>query len=360
MHKTDEYAKTIDRATSLLVSVVVPVYNMEARLRKCIDSILSQTYPHFELILIDDGSTDSSPNICHKYANSDCRIKSLFQQNRGPSTARNLGLSVAHGDLVAFVDSDDWVEQTYIESLIDGIKDADLVLVGATWENSSLSKRFSLDCAYFTQRTEVVNAMCSIYLKQYGSLWNKIFRRAIIEKNKIRFDELVTLGEDSLFVTQYLCHVERLRVLDCTPYHYLFLEGEHFSRKLIRPETICDQLGKHSCAFETLYDISEASALPSVASSFFYNGLFYHFLVPLAKRHALIFSPPEVANEIIFRDSRTISIRRTKGVSRVYFLMVKERLHTLAKLFFSAYMYYRAFRILLIMGKRNRARSINK
>ena len=99
------------------ISIIVPVYNAEKYLRRCIDSILSQSFTDFELILIDDGSTDLSPQICDEYASRDNRIKLIYKKNAGVSAARNDGLDIAQGEFITFVDSDDWVDERYLECL---------------------------------------------------------------------------------------------------------------------------------------------------------------------------------------------------------------------------------------------------
>ena len=105
-----------------LISVIVPVYNVEPYLRQCIDSILNQTYTDFELILVDDGSTDRCPEICDKYKEKDDRVRVLHKTNGGLSDARNHGIDIANGDYITFIDSDDMVSKDYLEVLIQSLK----------------------------------------------------------------------------------------------------------------------------------------------------------------------------------------------------------------------------------------------
>lgn len=102
-----------------LITIIVPVYNVEKYLKRCIDSILAQTYSHFELLLINDGSTDTSALICQEYVQQDERVHLIHQENAGPSAARNTGIASAKGDYVTFIDSDDFVESDYLETLIE-------------------------------------------------------------------------------------------------------------------------------------------------------------------------------------------------------------------------------------------------
>ena len=101
------------------ISIIIPVYNTEKYLRRCIESVLSQSFTDFELILVDDGSKDSSPQICDEYASQDKRVRVIHKVNGGVSAARNDGLDIAKGEYVTFIDSDDWVEREYLQSLYD-------------------------------------------------------------------------------------------------------------------------------------------------------------------------------------------------------------------------------------------------
>ena len=121
-----------NQSTTPTISVIVPVYNAEKYLHRCIDSVLAQTYTDFELLLIDDGSKDQSGEICDEYAQKDARVRVFHQENGGVSSARNLGLDNAKGEWVTFVDSDDWAKPYYIEHLVASIDGADLVVAYAT------------------------------------------------------------------------------------------------------------------------------------------------------------------------------------------------------------------------------------
>lgn len=107
-----------------LISVVVPIYNVEKYLQKCIDSILAQTYRHLEIILVDDGSPDNCGAICDNYAQEDGRVLVIHKKNGGLSSARNAGLEIAKGELIVFIDSDDWIDANYIEKLYDDISES--------------------------------------------------------------------------------------------------------------------------------------------------------------------------------------------------------------------------------------------
>ena len=177
-----------------LVSVIVPVYKTEKYLPKCIDSILNQTYNDFELILVDDGSPDNCPHICDKYAQSDSRIKVIHKKNGGVSSARNLGISVARGTYIWFVDSDDYIEPFSLQRLFE------------------VQNSYNAELYVFNNRsvcelsTENVNDFFRKYYFTYAlgfEPWNKLYKRDVIIENHLQFDTQEKIGEDLLFNINY-------------------------------------------------------------------------------------------------------------------------------------------------------------
>lgn len=175
-------------------SIIVPVYKTEKYLEKCISSILKQTYEDFELILVDDGSPDRCPQICDDYQKKDSRIKVSHKKNGGVSSARNLGLSMAKGTYIWFVDSDDYIEPCSLQKLNEAQQEveADLCVfnaeLGETNEFDDLDNFF--EKYYFTYKLGF-------------EPWNKIYKRQIIQENNLQFDIQETIGEDLLFNVQY-------------------------------------------------------------------------------------------------------------------------------------------------------------
>ena len=204
-----------------LVSVIVPIYNAKDSLCQCIDSILSQSFTNFELILIDDGSTDESKDICDNYAIRDTRIITFHKLNGGVSSARNKGLDLAQGEFITFIDSDDYVCTSFLESLLVGEK-ADLVI------GSYISVEGKSSNIPFSLKTDYLNDTLSIGLflqKNLASLilrvpWGQLFRRQIIDKFNIRFDERLYFGEDTIFVQTYLLKVKSIACVKDTYYVY--------------------------------------------------------------------------------------------------------------------------------------------
>ena len=114
-------------------SIIVPVYNVEQYLENCINSVLNQSYRNFQLILVDDGSKDSSGEICDRFAQKDSRVKVMHKQNAGVSGARNTGIEIATGQFICFIDSDDWIESDYLQKIVDEIYDFDILFFGSVW-----------------------------------------------------------------------------------------------------------------------------------------------------------------------------------------------------------------------------------
>ena len=190
------------------VSVIVPVYNVEAYLQDCLNSIQAQSYSDFEVILVDDGSCDKSLYLIEPYLSNDCRFKLYHQPHRGVSSARNLGLKFATGIFICFVDADDQIDPSYIEDLynaLDGQVDSSM---GGFVKIDLLSHN---ECSIVpVRKIESLEenllgfyAVCSTDWQRY--LWNRMFKRAIIQQNNIRFEEDIYYKEDGLFVIRYLC-----------------------------------------------------------------------------------------------------------------------------------------------------------
>jgi glycosyltransferase involved in cell wall biosynthesis len=184
------------------ISVIVPVYNAEKYLHRCIDCILAQAFTDFELLLINDGSKDNSGVICDEYAAKDSRVRVFHKENAGASSARNIGLDNAKGKYICFVDSDDWVDKDYLIKLTpkNGL---DFVVCTITYEGKDkyvlplkecLYTQFNIadDLNYIVEHMAVCSPCC------------KIMHRDIIERNKIRFDTKVSAGEDMLFMYDYI------------------------------------------------------------------------------------------------------------------------------------------------------------
>lgn len=224
--------KIISSQENPLISVVVPVYNVERYASRCIGSVLQQTYKNFELILIDDGSPDKSGKICDAYAEKDDRIKVTHKSNGGVSSARNMGIEMAQGEYIIFVDSDDWLPENALDSLIVQIEDRCDLVVG------SYQKRdYKISSTILKTKTVfLLQLSADEFLPFYNdgvfyTPWAKLFKREIIHKSNIRFDLDVKQGEDTLFVREYLKYCKIIKTTNEIVYFYNLLNENSASKK---------------------------------------------------------------------------------------------------------------------------------
>ena len=219
-----------------MVSVIIPVYNAEKYLHKCIESILVQTYADYELLLINDGSKDNSGAICEEYATKDSRVRVFHKENGGASAARNCGLDNAIGEYICFIDADDWVDKDYLENLLP-VNDESMVVCSLIYE-SNVSREL---CLRNRKRDkECINNTLHQLLEHMAicSPCCKIMLRDIIERNNIRFDTKVSAGEDMLFVYDYFSTgLECIRTISLPLYHYNVVDNESLSHKIVGFET---------------------------------------------------------------------------------------------------------------------------
>ena len=216
---------------SPLISIIIPVYNTQPYLSRCIESILSQSYSSFELLLVDDGSTDGSGDICDGYSELDRRIRAYHKENGGVSSARNWGLNFAKGEWVYFVDSDDEVFPDGLQSLANCIsEDVDIVMGG--FEEVCDNGR----CNKVEERVEVTlskkQSVISLYgghgsYYQYcGYLWMRLLRRKVIQDNHLVFDPTIAIKEDTLFVMQYICRSKGITRQTTTPVYKYYRRAD--------------------------------------------------------------------------------------------------------------------------------------
>ena len=212
-----------------MVSIIVPVYNAEKYLHRCVDSILAQTFTDFELLLIDDGSKDNSGAICDEYAAKDARVYVFHKENGGVSSARNLGLDNAKGEWVVFVDSDDWVEEDYLKCLIDNYDNA-FVVSSYIYERKN---EFSYE--KMNEGVMIINSNCLtdiLMSAAFTTPYSKLYDREILEREGLRFNDKMTSCEDTLFVWTYLLYVDRVKTVNRYTYHYC-ITGNGLSSKRI-------------------------------------------------------------------------------------------------------------------------------
>jgi glycosyltransferase involved in cell wall biosynthesis len=209
------------------VSVIVPVYNSETFLLKCIDSILEQTHHNIELILVNDGSTDNSGEICNNYAEKDARVRVIHQENMGVSAARNTGICHATGDYLQFVDSDDFIDKNMTEILVNAIEKNSAAVAICGYKRIDSSTGVCIQNCYssktgFYSFKELLNIFDYLYLKWLiNSPCNKIYRTQIIRDNYIFYRKGIELGEDLLFNLDVIQKSTSFEIIPECPYNYV-------------------------------------------------------------------------------------------------------------------------------------------
>lgn len=225
-----------------LVSIIVPVYNSEKTLERCINSILNQTYKEFELILLNDGSTDASGEICDNYARKDQRIRVVQKENTGVSDTRNQGIAMAKGEYLQFLDSDDWITpdatglfvRTATEYQCDMvIADFYRVIGERVSQKGSIEEDGLMDRV--TYATNMMQKPADFY---YGVLWNKFYKRSIIEKYQLKMDSSVSWCEDFMFNLEYIRHIQTIYALKVPVYYYVKTRGSLVSQGMSMKKTI--------------------------------------------------------------------------------------------------------------------------
>lgn len=216
-----------------LISVIIPVYNVEKYLRQCIESVIDQSYHNLEIILIDDGSTDESGKLCNIYAKTDNRIKVIHPENCGVSGARNTGLQYATGEYIAFVDSDDIIEKQMLEKCIYEMQEEQLDFVyfnivckaehGEPYPDMPVKQGTTEICS-MEQRMQVILDDFLGYKMKF-SVWNKLYRRNFLVNHHIRFDEGIWIAEDLAFNLKCLMYANKIKGIPDVLYQYWRREG---------------------------------------------------------------------------------------------------------------------------------------
>lgn len=204
-----------------LISIIVPVYNAEGTLNRCINSIIKQTFSNWELLLIDDGSTDQSYEICDEYAAKDQRIKAFHKKNGGVSSARNIGLDYATGEWITFCDSDDYVNSNWLDIYMSLINRYNVDMVCQGMQKTGLDV-FPKYCPGIDYYGDSKNAL--IHLKEsllLGFVWNKILKKSIIDKNELFFDENIVFMEDEEFILKYFKYCKMIACTANIGYNYV-------------------------------------------------------------------------------------------------------------------------------------------
>ena len=206
-----------------LISVIVPAYNVNQFIEKCVYSILQQTYNNFELIIVNDGSTDGTADTLNRLASEDNRIIVVHQTNQGVSVARNKGIKICNGDYVCFIDSDDYISEDYLEVMTSNLNDCDCVACGYTIVNNDgeiISHPFTISELYLNDRDSLTNNYMynTVFRQMFFAPFSKLYKASIIKT--IEFDSELVSAEDIVFNLQFLSKSNSVHVVNYEGYHY--------------------------------------------------------------------------------------------------------------------------------------------
>lgn len=266
------------------ISVIVPVYNSERYLSRCIDSILNQSYNDFELILINDGSKDKSLDIIRKYENQDIRIKVIDNKNRGVSETRNIGVNIAEGEYIQFIDSDDFIEKDMLKDTLDIIetKEVDLVITGFFLDINT-KKRQDTSIQTFEQNISksskdiAINLLKRLNGTYINSPVNKLYKREVIVNNNLLMDKKLDLGEDLVFNLDYFKHCKSVAFCNNCYYHYCMNLDENLTSKFRENKLELMKLLYDKCEQYLISSNVDAESIKDL-NSIFIKWMYYCFI----------------------------------------------------------------------------------
>ena len=256
------------------ISVIIPVYNVENFVQKCFDSISRQSYSNLEVICIDDGSTDNSGKICDNWAKNDKRFKVFHKKNEGVSIARNYGISVASGDYITFVDSDDYIDNIMYEELLKSVNytnEYDIVASGAYYETETGNIfEDTTTCQLGNNIIGKNNSLINVFNGCLGAvIWNKLFKSEVIKNNNIEFESSIYSCEDLLFLCEVVQHSNQIYYCNKSFYHYIkrksSVTNSKFNKKLLSAldayKKIEKMISKKDLELYYTFQYSEASTI---------------------------------------------------------------------------------------------------
>lgn len=205
-----------------LISVIIPVYNAENTLERCVNSVIDQTYSNLEIILVNDGSKDKSLSICKELKLKDKRIKLINSENKGVSSARNIGIDNSLGKYIMFVDSDDYVDNQWCETLYSKVKENTFCISNIYCVDDLTSKMYAENNIESNLLSFDISEFYEVYkLKLLNQPYNKIYEKKILTTFNIKFDKSLSLGEDLLFNLDYLLKCHTIQIINKRTYYYI-------------------------------------------------------------------------------------------------------------------------------------------
>lgn len=323
-----------------MISVIIPVYNTEKYIVDCLDSLVRQTYQDFEVLLINDGSTDASAQIITNYIaeNNLEHFHLIHKENGGVSTARNLGIEKAAGKWIAFIDSDDWVEPEYLQRMVEGLQEhpADFCMTGFRRyyeENDSLRDSHNVSFDYGNTDDKLAKIILNHPI-------GRLFSREVLSENNIHFDTSILFAEDTAFMFDYIRHTMKVLILPENQYVYRIRSGS-LTTSIVRPHQK-KGLSEHALTFWKAYEKQAVIQRAFAGSYHIAHSILDSFLTDIicavldhdTEQYTAIANHP-VAHYAVKHYRHAESSRR----ERVLVLLLKYRLHfavkALIKLYYS-------------------------
>ncbi|WP_304322112.1 glycosyltransferase family 2 protein [Phocaeicola plebeius] len=217
------------------ISVIVPIYNAEKYIERCIQSILNQTFKKFELILIDDGSPDKCGEICNAYGKQDSRIKVIHKENGGPSDSRNTGIKHATGKWIVFIDSDDYISPYYLEHLFNANQQQDeylLIIQDNRYVDLEGNEIPHPRCYYNNELIQIgknQELVIKYRILHHYAIYGKLFSNKIIKEKRLKFNYKIKICEDGLFINQYMLYMDRIFLSSERDYYYIMPQEGKYS-----------------------------------------------------------------------------------------------------------------------------------
>ena len=212
-----------------LISVIVPIYNIEDYVETCVNSILKQTYKNIEILLIDDGSTDCSAAICKKYTDTNHNVYYFYQQNNGASSARNQGIKQSRGEWIVFVDADDILECNFLPLALEKVKTgSDLYIFNINQERKKIITFDETIISSFHDKVKLIDSICGIKdnskirLPKIAEPFAKIYKRELLNHTDIKFDERLIFAEDMLFNICVILEATQIECINKIVYSYIY------------------------------------------------------------------------------------------------------------------------------------------
>jgi len=250
------------------ISIIVPVYNVEKYIKRCLDSIIGQTYKDWQLIIVNDGSIDHCPDICDAYAKCNDKVQVIHKKNGGQSDARNAGLVVATGEYIVFVDSDDWLEPTYLEELYNAIegKDVDLAVCGYYHSTDKIDTPVRIT-AYDTMlnQKEFIHKLAMNDIQSFA--WNKIYSAKLFERHAFREG---VYYEDVILFNELIPEITKVVIINRPLYHYYMRENSTVHVRSLKREYDYFQAFKERYEMECIGESEKVIILKLLLISYYY------------------------------------------------------------------------------------------